>query len=272
MKNITFTQYGLKIDGNYTKCIYSLDGDEIVIYGRDYNFLPRELGNIKNGSDSQTDFFENDRVRITKNSPFYGAVLKAAVAAEISLCKRGIKYCEKRGGVFLDNIAEYREKIAKLEKLGADEANSRRNDLIDELENEKNEIEKNYAKAIAIASDRARNELKEGKMDDFVANKLNEGYNEKSFEDFIGMLKVRREKNEKIIALEEEPFSEENIVKAKRAIKLHIERVKLDEQILELMNDLRKDDCVLRLIDYTLLRFDAARNKLIGEKSFDPLK
>ena len=41
------------------------------IYARDYADLPRDLFEVKNDSDSYTDYFENDRAYLTPAHPLY---------------------------------------------------------------------------------------------------------------------------------------------------------------------------------------------------------
>lgn len=62
--------------GGYTKQSRLSEGT-ITIYAKSYNDnLPNEL-EPKNESNSQTDYFEKDKARITPDSPYYNDVLKA---------------------------------------------------------------------------------------------------------------------------------------------------------------------------------------------------
>lgn len=92
---IKFFYNGIKgSDGKLQKCSYS-DGPllhhpvgTITIYGKRYRPFSSEVAEalvIENNSDIQTDYFENDRIRIVPNHPLYAAV-KAAVD------KRNAKY------------------------------------------------------------------------------------------------------------------------------------------------------------------------------------
>ena len=47
-----------------------------VITARDYKHLPAELGEAENNTDTQTDYFDNDRIRYNEGTPEYAAVLK----------------------------------------------------------------------------------------------------------------------------------------------------------------------------------------------------
>ena len=62
----------------------------ITVHAREYKHLPPELSPINN-SDSQTDYFEEDRARITPKSRYYGQVLKAMQQKEESRNKREMK-------------------------------------------------------------------------------------------------------------------------------------------------------------------------------------
>ena len=75
---------GIKVDGKLHKCWYSISNligfpeGTITIYGKHYQDLPAIEGlTIENDSDSMTDYFENDRVRITPNHPLYNEVKSA---------------------------------------------------------------------------------------------------------------------------------------------------------------------------------------------------
>lgn len=81
---VKFMWNGIKVDGKLHKCWYSnssLTGfpeGTITIYGKHYQDLPAIEGlTIENDSDSMTDYFENDRVRITPNHPLYNEVKSA---------------------------------------------------------------------------------------------------------------------------------------------------------------------------------------------------
>lgn len=79
-----FMYNGIKQDGKLYKAYYSggkLHGfpdETITIYGRRYRDLPAVPGlAVENDSDTMTDYFENDRVRVTPDNPHYPAVLAA---------------------------------------------------------------------------------------------------------------------------------------------------------------------------------------------------
>ena len=81
---IKFVWNGIKVDGELYKCWYS--GSDLVgfpkgtitIYGKNYKDLPRIEGlNVQNDSDSMTDYFENDRIRVTPDNKWFEEVKKA---------------------------------------------------------------------------------------------------------------------------------------------------------------------------------------------------
>lgn len=84
---VKFMWNGIKVDGELYKAHYSMGNyttdsgipeGTITIYGKHYTSLPSIAGlTIENDSDAMTDYFENDRVRVTPDNKYYGEV-KAA--------------------------------------------------------------------------------------------------------------------------------------------------------------------------------------------------
>lgn len=78
MNTIKVLKHGIKVNGKYIKCGYSmgpyinLPENVITVYGWD---LPAELS-PQNDSDSMTDYFEKDRARIFPSHPLYSQFLK----------------------------------------------------------------------------------------------------------------------------------------------------------------------------------------------------
>jgi len=70
--------YGLKFDGVLVKCYVSYGtmrngSKEFTIYANDYGTqLPRVNG-WENDTDSMTDYFDKDKIRVSRQSPFYRA-------------------------------------------------------------------------------------------------------------------------------------------------------------------------------------------------------
>jgi hypothetical protein len=95
MTNLKFFYNGIKgSDGKLQKCSYH-DGElyhhpvgTITIYARGYVHFSQEVAEafaVENNSDSQTDYFEKDTIRVAPTHPLY-VVVKAA------LDKREAKY------------------------------------------------------------------------------------------------------------------------------------------------------------------------------------
>lgn len=78
-------KHGVRFAGKYSPAWYSgsalIDGKKCVtIYAKDISkHLPRELGNVENGTDFMTDYFESDRVRFIDGTPEYAAMLPMTV-------------------------------------------------------------------------------------------------------------------------------------------------------------------------------------------------
>lgn len=88
---------GIKIDGGrLIRCGYSIDNNaentpSVSIYARDYDHLPRDLFEVRNESDSYTDYFENDSAYLTPEHPLYKYFRFAALKAK---ARDDSKYCE----------------------------------------------------------------------------------------------------------------------------------------------------------------------------------
>lgn len=69
---------GIRKGENYCPCFYWKNNDgSITIYSRQYNtHIPREIGLVRNDSDSMTDYFETDSCRVTPDNPYYKVILK----------------------------------------------------------------------------------------------------------------------------------------------------------------------------------------------------
>jgi hypothetical protein len=88
MTDLRFVWNGIKVgtQGKLQRAQYS-DGilcnrpvGTITIYARDYGGFSAEVAaafTIQNDTDSQTDYFEKDRIRVTPDHPLYAAVKTA---------------------------------------------------------------------------------------------------------------------------------------------------------------------------------------------------
>ena len=129
MKNIKITLNGIKVDGNYIPCFFSIDNYSNCVWvsARDYGrgLLPEELGKIKNDTDSREDYFETDHVAVTADNKYFKACYKSAINSSIKSYKAKIRYCEKQlkkyprgyyNEMYREELAGAEKYLAKLEK------------------------------------------------------------------------------------------------------------------------------------------------------------
>lgn len=72
--------------GYYAGTLRSYPAGTITIHARDcagFDASVRSAFNVENNSNSQTDYFENDRIRVVPSHPMYGQV-KAAHDASVA--------------------------------------------------------------------------------------------------------------------------------------------------------------------------------------------
>lgn len=99
---IKILQNGIKHDNGYTPCFYSMGNNTrhsekcIAIYARDYEHLPAELGAIQNDTDTQTDYFDSDKVYLEPGDKYYTEALAAYNKRRLADSKRWLKHDEKR--------------------------------------------------------------------------------------------------------------------------------------------------------------------------------
>lgn len=83
---LKFYYNGIKVNGGkLQKAFFTRGADTITIYARDYVRFSAEIRGIfavENDSDSMTDYFEKDRIRVKKDHPLYTQVLQAYEAGE----------------------------------------------------------------------------------------------------------------------------------------------------------------------------------------------
>lgn len=83
---VKFMYNGIKVDGKLYKAWYSdtatvdMPTGTITIYGKNYISFP-DIPDLvaENDSDIMTDYFENDRIRVTPDSIHYNAVREALI-------------------------------------------------------------------------------------------------------------------------------------------------------------------------------------------------
>lgn len=84
MSNIRVLKHGLRVDGKYVPCWYSIGASKdetiITIYARNYGSqLPAEL-KPENDTDMMTDYFEKDHAHINPGHPLYQDLYRYAMA------------------------------------------------------------------------------------------------------------------------------------------------------------------------------------------------
>lgn len=86
-KKIKFLWNGIKVDGVLHRVYYSVGGylkrpeGTVCVYGRDYKRLPKiDDVEITNGSDSMSDYFEDDKFFVEPGHRFYSEILAAIEA------------------------------------------------------------------------------------------------------------------------------------------------------------------------------------------------
>ncbi len=96
-------------------------GEHITFYAREYGGLPdavRAMASVRNGTDSQTDYFETDRFNLTPGHPRW----TDALAASVKDLERCITRIEKSGrgsdslGMYRESVVEMKAAIEKNDK------------------------------------------------------------------------------------------------------------------------------------------------------------
>lgn len=105
--SLKFFYNGIKgADGKLQKASYSLGNwtnkpeTMLRIYGKNYNFFSTEIKGVlkvEDGSDMQSDYFENEHIDIYETNPLYPQVLEAYKKQELHKrarwAKRGPTHC-----------------------------------------------------------------------------------------------------------------------------------------------------------------------------------
>lgn len=75
---IRITKYGIRKGDYYCPCVYTPNNDgSVTVYARRYDrHIPRELGEIRNGTDVSSDYFEADSCRVYEGNPYYETLCK----------------------------------------------------------------------------------------------------------------------------------------------------------------------------------------------------
>lgn len=95
--SIRFYWNGIRLNGEkkLVKCSYSMGKDSVSIYAHEYGVaLPRDLFDVKNESDSYTDYFDTDSAVLNADHPLYKYARYAAAKAELRYLPKHIEYLE----------------------------------------------------------------------------------------------------------------------------------------------------------------------------------
>lgn len=113
---------GIKLDGgSLVKCRYYVDRDSgaVTIYADSYGAsLPRDLLQVKNETDSMTDYFETDQATVDPGHPIHRYFLYAAKNADAKFATRQIERINKRiaerpssASAYADDLNRYRAQL-----------------------------------------------------------------------------------------------------------------------------------------------------------------
>ena len=106
---LRFLWNGIKSEGKLNRAYYSIGNlvepwpaETITVWARDYNRFPGAVTryfDVENNTDSQSDYFEEDRLRVCPNHPLYAVVKAALDAQKIHEDKRAAKRAQKWGSI-----------------------------------------------------------------------------------------------------------------------------------------------------------------------------
>lgn len=147
---------GIKADGKLHKCFYSIGAEDISIYARDCDNLPRGFFPVRNDSDSYTDYFDNDSAYLAPDHPFYPYVRYAAMKADARMASRQIKHLEKelqegrepwpgRLASVRKDLETFRARVAQFE--AADDPGQPTQEDLNRIDEQKQQAENARAKA-----------------------------------------------------------------------------------------------------------------------------
>lgn len=108
--------------GNYTT-ESGINPASVTIYARDYDGFSAEVAAafpVENNTDTQTDYFEKDRIRVSPEHPLYAAVVAAYDAQQV---KRGQPAGLEARDAILGQVGDFQQKhaammIARAEAMG----------------------------------------------------------------------------------------------------------------------------------------------------------
>lgn len=124
---IRLTVNGIYKGEHYAPCYYRYDEKtgEVTIYARKYGYseIPREMGAVRNDTDTMTDYFDTDSLDLHPGDAWYDRVKAVAVKSTIKDLKRRIARLEKdlekpatatHRQIGMDELCECERRLAKL--------------------------------------------------------------------------------------------------------------------------------------------------------------
>jgi copper chaperone CopZ len=178
---LKFMYNGIKLNGELFKAWYSIGSTRgyaegtITIYAKDYKSFPQVDGlQVQNNTDSMTDYFEKDRIRVTPDNKFYNEVLAAYNKQE----EHRQNKINKRNGITeevkkVEVIKEVKTEVATAQETIQTEG------ITVEFNEEKKGIEITFASK-ELATEEIRNAIKSvgfrwfGKLGKWIARQNNE--------------------------------------------------------------------------------------------------
>lgn len=124
---IRLTANGIYKGEHYAPCYYHYDEKtgEVTIYARKYGCseIPREMGAVRNDTDTMTDYFDKDSLDLHPGDAWYDRVQAVAVKSTIKDLKRRIAWLEKdlekaatatHRQIGMDELCECERRLARL--------------------------------------------------------------------------------------------------------------------------------------------------------------
>lgn len=104
---LKFFYNGIKVNGGaLQKCSYSIStlisypAGTITIYGKNYERFSKEIREaftVENDTDSMTDYFDNDFIRVMPDHPLYSQIVDAHGQQAVRRQRNYNRYLERQG-------------------------------------------------------------------------------------------------------------------------------------------------------------------------------